>query len=115
MPKFTVAAGRTIASDVNSAFASLDVALLSAARLTVSMMEGQMGSDLPPSKGQRALNAVVSSMSRVVEGRRDMVSAHMSLVAIKGESNLDVVDLGCTEGPLFRAFASDAPRDAVIA
>jgi hypothetical protein len=118
MPKFTEAAGRTIASDVTSTFESLDVALLNAARLTVSMMEGQMGSALAPSKGQHVLNAVVSGMNRVVEGRRDMVSAHMSLIAIKNGSNLDVVDLGCTEGPLFRGPASavsGSAKDAVLA
>lgn len=36
-----------------------------------------------------------TGFAKIVEGRKDMVSAHRSLVAIKGESNLNVEDYGC--------------------
>jgi hypothetical protein len=100
MSHFSDAAGRMVASDLAAAFTSFDNTILDTARLTVSMMEGKANSRLHPAKAQRVMDAVATSLARVVEGRKEMVSAHLSLIAIKGESNQRETDYGCTTGPL---------------
>ena len=73
-----------------------DVApILDAARLTTSVMETKQGAAVSPGQSQKVLDSLTAGMSKIVDGRRDMVSAHRSLVVIKGESNLDVEDYGC--------------------
>lgn len=101
MPNFTYAAGHTVAADVRKVFDGIDDAVLDVARLTISIIEAKKGSNLSAVKGQRLLESMSAGMAKVLEGRKDMVSAHRTLVAIKGESNLDVVDYGCLgDGPI---------------
>ena len=101
MPNFTEAAGRTVAADIQTVFASFDGSLLDASRLTISFMEGLQGSRLHPARAQRVLDHFAASFAGMVQSRKDMVSAHLQLIAIKNESNLKVHDFGCTEGPLW--------------
>ncbi len=112
MPTFSHAAGHIVAADIREAFAGIDGALLNTARLVVSVLEAQSGADLAAVKGQRLFDALASSFNKVVEGRKDMVSAHRTMVTIKNESNLAVYDYGCLgDGPLF-AEAGEPVRAA---
>lgn len=95
MPKFTQAAGQTVASDVRSAFDSLDRAVHDAARLATDFIEACAGSELPPARSQRVLKSLADGIAKVVDGRADMVQAQRTLVSIKTGSNLDVYDFGC--------------------
>ena len=89
------AGGRTVAADINTAFGSFDAAILDTARLTASLMETKAASNVTPGRSQRVLDSIGTSINKLIEGRRDMVAAHRTLVAIKDESNLQVVDFGC--------------------
>ncbi|WP_070153094.1 hypothetical protein [Sphingobium phenoxybenzoativorans] len=111
MPTFTYAAGHTVAADVRNVFSGIDGALLNTARLTVSLLEASEGADLSAAKGQKVLESVAAGFNKVVEGRKEIMTAHRALTVIKGESNLSVVDYGCLgSGPL--ASAADVPASA---
>lgn len=89
------AGGRTVASDIETAFGSVDLAILDAARLTASVMETKQTAVVPPAKFQRVVDSLSSSLVKIIEGRKDMVAAHRSLTVLKDESNLEVLDFGC--------------------
>lgn len=109
MPKFTQAAGQTVASDIRSTFDSFDRAVYDAARLATDFIDACAGSQLPPVRSQRVLKSLADGIAKVVEGRADMVQAQRTLVAIKTGSNLDVYDFGCwmddTQKPPIAAVA----------
>jgi len=108
MPKFTQAAGQTVASDIRSTFDSLDRAVYDAARLATDFIDACTGSELPPARSQRVLKSLADGIAKVVDGRADMVQAQRTLVSIKTGSNLDVYDFGCwmddTQKPPFPAI-----------
>ena len=89
------AGGRTVAADLQTVFGSVDLAILDTARLTISLMETEATSNITPARSQRVLDSIGASITKMIDSRKDMVSAHRTLIAIKGESNLDVVDFGC--------------------
>lgn len=93
--QFSEAGGRTVASDITSMFASVDQAVHDTARLTTSFMETVASSDTPPVRTQKVLEDLSAGFSKVVEGRKAMVSAQKSLILMKQQSNLDVYDFGC--------------------
>lgn len=95
MPKFTQAAGQTVASDIRSTFDSLDRAVYDAARLATDFIDACVGSELPPARSQRVLKSLADGIAKVVDGRADMIQAQRTLVSIKTGSNLDVYDFGC--------------------
>jgi hypothetical protein len=95
MPKFNPAAGQVVADDLRAAFESLDTSVQNAARLISTFLETCDGSGLAPSASQRALRAMGDSISKVIEGRGEMINAQRVLVSLKGASNLDVYDYGC--------------------
>lgn len=95
MPKFNPAAGQVVADDLRAAFESLDNSVQNAARLISTFLETCEGSGLAPSASQRALRAMGDSISKVIEGRGEMINAQRVLVSLKGNSNLDVYDYGC--------------------
>lgn len=98
MPTFNPAAGQVVADELRTAFTSVDNTLHDAARLLSTFIEAYRGSDLPPSRSQRALLALASSITKSTESRGDMIDAQRAMVAIKADSNLDVYDFGCWMG-----------------
>lgn len=98
MPKFNPAAGQVVADELRVAFASLDTSVHDGARLMTTFIEAMKDSDLPPARSQRALRALTASLHKSVESRADMIDAQRVMVAIKGDSNLDVYDFGCWMG-----------------
>lgn len=94
--RITNAGGRTVSTDLATAFGSFDAAILDTARLTTSIMETQQASvGIPPALAQRYMDSLAESLSKVVEGRRRMVDAHRALVVVKDGSNLAETDYGC--------------------
>ena len=99
MPKFNPAGGQLVADDLRATFKSIDAGLHDAARLVSTFVEVCANSDLPPSRSQKALRAMSNSLAKAVDSRGDMIDAQRVLVAIKGDSNLDVYDFGCLMFP----------------
>jgi hypothetical protein len=95
MPKFNPAAGQVVADDLRATFESLDHSVQNSARLMSTFIETCEGSGLAPSASQRALRAIGDTISKVIEGRGEMINAQRVMVSIKGNSNLDVYDYGC--------------------
>jgi len=111
MPKFNPAAGQVVADELRSSFDSLDVAVYDRARLFTTFLETIRGSDLPPSRSQRALLALEKSLQKSLGSRGDLINAQRAMVAIKADSNLDVYDFGCWMGGIFGA-AKEVPARA---
>lgn len=87
--------GQTVATDIETMFRSVDHALLDTVRLAGSIMETNVVSVIPPSRLQGALDSAVSGLSKLVEGRKDMIAMQRKLIAIKDESNLRETNYGC--------------------
>ncbi|MCI4589570.1 hypothetical protein MOK15_05630 [Sphingobium sp. BYY-5] len=111
MPEFNPAAGQVVADELRDAFVSLDTSVHDSARLMTTFLEAMKGSDLAPSRSQRALRALAASLNKSVESRADMIDAQRVMVAIKRDSNLDIYDYGCWMFPAMESTqqASSVP------
>ncbi len=91
-------AGLVVAGEVRNAFNAVDDALLNSARMCVSVLEATQGANIPAQQTQLLLKSITASMTAVVNGRDEIVSALRQMNAIKGQSNLAPVDYGCPDG-----------------
>ena len=91
-------AGLVVASDVRSAMAAVDDALLQGARMYVSVLETAQSSTLPVSQTQKLFASLTSGLNSVVTGRAEMVSAVRQMTVIKKQSNLAPLNFGCPDG-----------------
>jgi hypothetical protein len=106
---FRQGAGAVVAADVQNAVASVDDALLSGARMCVSVLEAAQGSTLPPAQSQKVLRSITAGMTAVVEGRAEIVAAVRALSAIKAQSNFAPEGYGCPGGWSELSATADAP------
>jgi len=91
-------AGLVVAGDVRNAFSAVDDALLNSARMCVSVIEATHGTNIPAQQTQLLFRSLTASMTAVVDGRNEIVTALKQMIAIKGQSNLAPVDYGCPDG-----------------
>lgn len=91
-------AGAVVAADVQDAVRAMDGALLSGARMCVSVLEAAQGAKVPVAHSQKVLRSIASGLNAVVEGRGEIVSAVRHLNVIKSHSNLAPMAFGCPEG-----------------
>jgi len=89
------ASGRVVAADIETAFNSVDLAILDVARLTTTVMEAKSDTVIAPARFQGVVDSMSASLAKIVEGRKAMVSAHRRLSSFKGQSNLAEVNFGC--------------------
>lgn len=99
MTFLTEAAGRVISSDMVAVFHSTDNALMASARATTSLLEGTAQSGLHPRAKQKLLESLSAGIAKMLEGRREMVSAHAQMVVIHRQSNIAPVGFGCWGAP----------------
>lgn len=99
MTFLTQAAGRVISSDMVTVFHSTDNALLSSTRVAASVLEGTADSGLHPRAKQKLLEAMNAGVTKMLEARREMVSAHSQMIVIQKQSNLATVGFGCWGAP----------------
>ena len=95
MLRIDKSAATVLAGDVRSTFEAVDVALLNGTRMFGTVMETARCSSLPPAQSQQIITSVAQGISSVVKGRGDMVKALQQMNAVKRNSNLETVDLGC--------------------
>jgi hypothetical protein len=98
MINLTEGAGAVVAGEVRDAFAAVDQALLSSARMCASVIEATKGAGIPAGQSQRLLRSITSGMNRVVDGREEIVEALRQMNVIKDRSNLAPVSYGCPTG-----------------
>ena len=98
MANFRHGAGIVVAGDVRDAVAAFDGALLSGARMCVSVLEAANGAGVPIVQSQKVLRALSTGMTSVVDGRGEIVSAIRQMNAIKSASNVRMEDYGCPDG-----------------
>ena len=91
-------AGIVVAGDVQNAFSAVDDALLNTARMCASVIEATQGANIPAQQTQRLLRSITASMTAVVDGRDEIVTALKQMIAIKDHSNLAPVSYGCPVG-----------------
>lgn len=112
MVKLKEGAGLVVAGDVQSTVAAVDDALLNSARMCASVIEATQGAKIPVQETQRLLSAISRSLSLVVDGRAELVSAIKQMNVIKGQSNLPPVDYGCPDGWAASATINNTPEHA---
>ncbi|WP_070156572.1 hypothetical protein [Sphingobium phenoxybenzoativorans] len=95
MFKFDRGKASRIARDTQTAFTTLDRALLSSAQLMCSIIVGKEGADLPESQCQTILLAVHESAGDLLSGRAKMISATRLMNRIQKRSNQAETDFGC--------------------
>lgn len=98
MLKIQETAGLVVAEDTKTTIAAIDRAILSETRLAGSILEVSEQSGLPMAQSQKLLEGMVRGFDKLVAGRADMLAVVRHLTAIKGGSNLQVVDYGCPDG-----------------
>ncbi len=91
-------AGLVVAGEIRNAFNAVDDALLNSARMCVSVIEATQGTNIPALQTQQLLRSITASMTAVVDGRDEIVTALKQMLAIKGQSNLAPVNYGCPDG-----------------
>jgi Fe-S-cluster formation regulator IscX/YfhJ len=96
-----------IASSIQTTHAAIDEAMLNFVQLTGTMLDAGRGSDIPAAASQKALEAATMAITNMCNARRDFVSAHRHMVALKGESDLREVGFGCLgDGPITTGSAN---------
>jgi len=100
MTKLTNAAGHVIANDMVAVFDTTDLALHSSARMTASLLEGTAQSGMHPRTKQKLLETIHRGYGKVLEGRREMISAHSQMVVIHRQSTIRETGFGCWDDPL---------------
>lgn len=105
-------AGLVVAGDVQSTVAAVDDALLNSARMCASVLEATQGAKIPVQHTQELLRAISESISSVLDGRDQLVTAIRKMNTIKDRSNLAVVNYGCPDG-WATAKAPAMPPEAV--
>lgn len=95
MTKLTEATGVVLSAGITQLFHSKDQHLLDQMRLTVNILEGTANSGLHPRSKQLLLEHMQSAQIAELDGRKHLIRAHRQMIAIKSQSNLDVVDYGC--------------------
>ena len=99
MIKVNYASGRVIAGDSVDLFNAADNALLSSARMTVTLLEAAVESRLDPRTKQKLLEAMNDGQTKLVEGRKNFTSVHSQLVVLQRKTNLAEVDWSCSGLP----------------
>jgi hypothetical protein len=99
MTILTEGAARVIAGDITDVFHATDTALLSSARVASSVLEGTTNSGMHPRTKQKLIEALSAGIGKLVEGRKELVSAHCQMVVIQRRSNLQAIDFGCWAAP----------------
>lgn len=89
------ATGNVIADDSTALFEAADNALLSSARLTVSLLEAAAETRLDPRTKQKILESMNAGHSKLIDSRRSFTSVHSQLVVLQRKSNLAEVGWGC--------------------
>ena len=111
MTKFSMGAGMVVAEDVRATVAAFDGALLSGARMCVSVLEATQDSGLPAAQTQKLLRSISTGLNAVVDGRGEIVAAVRQMTVIKSRSNLAPVDYGCPDG--WDAIGPTAPIGSI--
>ncbi len=84
-----------LAGDTRVTFADMDKAYLASLRMAATIVETFAGSELPAGHSQRVFARMNEGICRIIEGRREIVSAVGHLQAIQARSNVAEVALGC--------------------
>lgn len=97
MIEITTATGHVIASDSTTLFNATDNALLSSARLTVSLLEAADATKIAPRTKQKILEAMNEGHSRLIDSRRNFTNVHSQLVVLQRKTTLAEVSWGCLD------------------
>lgn len=89
---------QAVADQNKVAFASFDVALADAARLTSAFLNAAQNSGLTASESQRIIRSIHESATKIIDGRSDMIRATAMLTRCLEQSRLNVSAMGCPIG-----------------
>jgi Fe-S-cluster formation regulator IscX/YfhJ len=96
-----------IAASIQTAHAAIDDAMINFVQLTGNMLAAASNSDMPASASQKAIEAATMAITNMCNARRDFVTAHRQMTALKGQSDLKEVGFGCLgDGPITKGSAS---------
>ncbi|VAV86977.1 hypothetical protein MNBD_ALPHA04-314 [hydrothermal vent metagenome] len=90
-----------VSDQIKTTCSALDNSISELAALTGTVVAASRASELAPAASQKILQAMASSVSQVIEGRADFVSAHAQMITLKQKSDHAETDFGCWgDGPL---------------
>lgn len=95
MLHFETGRALVLGDDLRTMFADIDRAYLSGLRAAGTIVETFEGAGLQASQAQRVHVKMLESLTRVIEGRGDMVGVVSRLLAMKSQSNIAETDVGC--------------------
>ncbi len=96
-----------IAASIQTTHAAIDDAMINFVQLTGTMLAAGRGSDIPAAASQKAIEAATMAITNMCNARRDFVSAHRQMTALKGQSDLKEVGFGCLgDGPITTGSAN---------
>jgi hypothetical protein len=118
MLKIELATGMVISEDLKASIKAIDSALLQETRLTSSLIEASDQIGLPINHSQKLLEGMARGFEKLVSSRSDMLAVVRQVNAIRAQSTLEVVDLGCPVGltlkePMKVGDREDAPVPAM--
>lgn len=95
MLHFRDGACRVLADETRFAVGQVDQAYLASLKMAATIAETFDGSELAAAQSQRVHSRMIAGISRLIEGRGEIVSVVAQLTVIKGKSNIAETDLGC--------------------
>lgn len=99
MLNVNLSTGKVIANESSALFDAADNALLSSARMTVTLLEAAIETPVDPRTKQRLLEAMNTGQSKLVECRKSFTDVHSQLVVLQRRTNLAEVSWGCQDVP----------------
>jgi hypothetical protein len=91
--------GQVVAMDSQSSSTSLDLALISQARLCATVIEASEASHLPMKATQPVLESLATGMRCLIDNRAQLLAAVHELTIIQKSSSLRETAFGCPTGP----------------
>lgn len=108
MLEISEATGAVIAGELTQTFQDIDRALLSTARLSVSLLEAAQSLAIEPRRKQSLLEHLFCGCGLAVESRGRFMGVWRDSRAIQGQSNLKEMNWGCGQTPPPAEFFTSA-------
>jgi hypothetical protein len=99
--------GSVVAADTQTSVRSLDLAVVSQARMFATVVEAASAAQLPMIAIQALLDSLTTGMRNLVASRSDLAAAVRELNVIRAQSTVRETNFGCPVGPEAYVFMED--------
>lgn len=95
MLQFELGRANVLGADLRQMLSDIDKAYLSSLRVAGTIVETFEGAGVQASQAQRVHVKMLEGLTRMIDGRGEMVGVVSRLVAMKSQSNISADDVGC--------------------